>query len=73
MNHQNIYNSIIENAKSKNRIKLKKNNINYVYYETHHILPKCLNGSNDKDNLVLLTAKEHYICHKLLNKKIINA
>lgn len=37
-----------------------------IYYESHHILPKCLNGSNKKDNLVLLTAKEHFIAHKLL-------
>jgi hypothetical protein len=38
----------------------------YIYYENHHIIPKCLNGSDDKNNKVLLTAKEHYICHKLL-------
>ena len=66
MNYQKIYNNIISNAKSKNRQKLNKENINYIYYEKHHIIPKCLNGSNDKKNLVLLTAKEHYVCHKLL-------
>jgi len=63
MDYQRIYNEIIENAKFENRGKYKG-----VYYEKHHILPKCLNGSNDKDNLVLLTAKEHFICHKLLTK-----
>lgn len=79
MNYQNIYNSIIEKAKSQNRIKLRKNQRNYVYYEKHHIIPKCLNGSNDNSNLVLLTAREHFICHKLLtyiykgNRKIIFA
>jgi hypothetical protein len=37
-----------------------------IYFEQHHIIPKCLNGINDKTNLVLLTAKEHFIAHKLL-------
>ena len=33
---------------------------------THHILPKCMGGTNDKDNLVYLTHKEHKLAHKLL-------
>jgi hypothetical protein len=36
------------------------------YYERHHIVPKWMGGSNDKSNLVLLTAREHYLCHYLL-------
>ena len=36
------------------------------YYENHHILPKSMGGSNLKENLVLLTPKEHYVCHRLL-------
>jgi hypothetical protein len=39
-----------------------------TYYETHHIQPESLGGSNDKSNLVLLTAREHYIAHFLLYK-----
>lgn len=39
------------------------------YYEKHHIIPRSLNGSNEKKNLVLLTAKEHYLCHWLLVKR----
>jgi len=66
MNHQKIYESIIQKAKSENRVKLRKNNLSYIYYENHHIVPKCLNGNDEKDNKVLLTAKEHFICHKLL-------
>lgn len=38
------------------------------YTEKHHILPKCLGGSNNEDNLVRLTAKEHFIVHMLLCK-----
>lgn len=36
------------------------------YTERHHILPKSLGGSNDRSNLVALTAREHYLCHLLL-------
>lgn len=79
MNHLKIYNAIIKNAIILNRKKVNKLNINYVYYESHHIKPKCIGGLNEKDNLVILTAREHYICHKLLtyiysgNKKLANA
>ena len=38
------------------------------YSEKHHIIPKSLGGSNTKDNLVSLTAREHFICHWLLIK-----
>lgn len=38
------------------------------YTENHHIVPRCLGGTNDKENLVRLTAKEHFICHLLLTK-----
>jgi hypothetical protein len=40
------------------------------YKECHHIIPKCMNGSNSKDNLVDLSAREHFICHLLLTKMI---
>lgn len=36
--------------------------------ENHHILPKSMGGSNEKENLVLLTPREHYICHLCLVK-----
>jgi len=38
------------------------------YTERHHIIPQSLGGSNDKENLVNLTAREHFICHWLLIK-----
>lgn len=44
----------------------------YEYFETHHIIPKSLGGSNNSDNLVRLTAKEHLICHHLLSKMVEN-
>ena len=66
MNYEKIYNQIVDRAKFEARQKLHKSHVNYVYYEEHHIIPKCLGGSNDKSNLVLLTAREHFICHWLL-------
>ena len=53
------YDMIIENAQNR-QIK--------GYKERHHIIPKCLGGSNKKENLVDLTAREHFVCHWLLTK-----
>lgn len=36
------------------------------YTEKHHIIPKSLGGSNKKENLVKLTAREHFVCHCIL-------
>lgn len=57
-----VYDNLIDKARKRglDKSKLKGN------YETHHIIPKCMNGTNDVDNLVLLTIREHYIAHKLL-------
>lgn len=68
-----VYIKIIDNALEENRVKLKKDNINYKYYEAHHILPKSLYKNysifkNHPWNKVLLTAREHFICHILLMK-----
>ena len=38
------------------------------YTERHHIIPKSMGGSNDKTNVVKLTPKQHFICHRLLVK-----
>jgi hypothetical protein len=38
------------------------------YYEIHHIIPKSSGGSNDKSNLIALTARQHYIAHWMLWK-----
>lgn len=59
MNYKKIYDSLIERAKNR---KLE------CYTEQHHIIPRCLNGSNDKLNLVDLTPEEHYLAHQLLIK-----
>jgi len=40
------------------------------YKEKHHIIPKCMGGDNTKNNLVELTAREHFVCHRLLVKMV---
>ena len=67
MNYQRIYENIIEKAKNEHRQKG-----NGVYYEKHHITPRCLGGGDEKENLVLLTGREHFIAHKLLTKIHLN-
>lgn len=57
--YKRVYDEIINNAKQR------LNDTN-TYYERHHIIPKSLGGSNTEDNLVYLTAREHFICHMLL-------
>lgn len=54
------YYKIIENSR-----KFEDRN---EYTETHHIVPKCLGGSDDTSNLVKLSAREHFLCHWLLVK-----
>lgn len=36
------------------------------YCERHHMLPKCMGGTDDKNNLIDLFAKEHFEVHRLL-------
>ena len=36
--------------------------------ESHHIIPKCIGGTNDLGNLTNVTLREHFICHWLLTK-----
>lgn len=59
---------MIEQAKIRNYKKLKKEDKNYIYLETHHILPRSLGGKDTKENLVNLTAREHFLAHLLYEK-----
>ena len=59
MNYSNHYNLLIERAKLRTLTS---------YKEAHHIFPKCLGGTDDTNNLVNLTYREHYIAHLLLAK-----
>jgi hypothetical protein len=41
--------------------------------ERHHIIPKSMGGSNKKENIVELTPREHFICHWLLTKMVVDS
>lgn len=45
-----------------------KNRMLSGYVERHHIIPKCMGGTDDYENLVQLTPEEHYLAHQLLIK-----
>jgi 5-methylcytosine-specific restriction endonuclease McrA len=53
------YNQITDRARSR---------IIDDYAELHHVVPRSLGGPDTADNLVRLTAREHFICHWLLTK-----
>lgn len=56
------YNSLIE--------KRRRELVLDGYYEIHHVIPKCLGGTDDKENLISLTAREHVVAHWLLTKMV---
>lgn len=60
MNYQKIHDSIIDLAKNR-----KKPD---CYCERHHILPRSMGGDDSPENLVILTAREHFLIHWLLYK-----
>lgn len=63
MNYQKIYDDICKRGQVR---ELPKE----IYTETHHIVPKCLGGGNEKSNLTKLTAREHFLVHYILAAKI---
>ena len=57
MNYQKIYNNLIN-----------REIIRVGYVEKHHILPRCLGGLDNKENIIKLYPEEHYLAHLLLCK-----
>jgi hypothetical protein len=39
-----------------------------VYTEIHHIVPRCIGGDDNPENLAVLTPEEHFVAHLLLMK-----
>ncbi|MFA5153775.1 MAG: HNH endonuclease signature motif containing protein, partial [Clostridia bacterium] len=66
MNYKYHYDKLIQTRKLLNRKKLNKDNQNYAYYEKHHIIMSSMGGTDNKENLILLTAREHFLAHWLL-------
>lgn len=57
MDYQAHYGRLIERAKVRELS---------GYVERHHIVPRCLGGTDAEENMVGLTAEEHYVAHQLL-------
>lgn len=60
MNYRTHYLRLIEKASTRHKPA--------GYTERHHILPRCEGGGDETENLVYLTAREHYAAHLLLAK-----
>jgi hypothetical protein len=60
MNYQKIYDQLIDRGKSRV--------LENCYFETHHIVPRCMGGNDEKENLIDLLPEEHFIVHLLLVK-----
>lgn len=59
MRYAEHYDRLIDRARGRERA---------GYMERHHVVPKCRGGSDAPDNLVWLTAEEHFVAHQLLVK-----
>ena len=77
MNYKHVYMQIVSAAKNQQKLGLRpknkyyqKKNFQNQYFEFHHILPRSLfpNWSTKNSNIVPLTAREHFFCHRLLLK-----
>lgn len=65
MDYTKLYELLIETRRSKG--------IPEGYKEVHHIVPRSFGGSDDPENLVALTAREHFVAHRLLAKMYPNS
>jgi hypothetical protein len=59
VNYQRIYENLVDRAREREALE---------YSEKHHVVPRCLGGSDCPSNLVSLTPEEHYVAHQLLVK-----
>ena len=60
MNYRDHYERLICRARARSNLS--------GYVEIHHVLPRCLGGTDDAENLVALTPEEHLVAHLLLVK-----
>lgn len=61
MNYKLIYDNLIRKYKQLN-LKYDKTT------ERHHIIPRCIGGTNNFDNLIVVPTRVHYLLHLLLWK-----
>lgn len=59
MNYKKHYDKLMERSKTRTL---------EGYVEKHHIIPRCLGGTDDIANIAILTPEEHFLAHQLLVK-----
>jgi len=57
MNYHAHYERLVNRARSRSLV---------GYSERHHVIPRCMGGTDVSENVVRLTAEEHFVAHKLL-------
>ena len=62
MNYRKHYDLLIDKARKRDKNSLK-------YSENHHIIPRSEGGLDNKENMVSLTAREHFLAHWLLYRE----
>jgi hypothetical protein len=69
MNYEKIYESLIQKGIDRQKNKKRKHLVaEFGPVEKHHIIPKCMGGTNESENLVYLIPEEHVMAHLLLVK-----
>lgn len=63
MNYKKIYDSLINKWKTIDESLIDKTR----YLEKHHIIPRCMGGSDDEENIISMYARDHIIAHMLLS------
>lgn len=60
MDYKNLHDQIIARSKTRKLVD--------CYFESHHVVPKSMGGTDADENIVALTGREHYLIHWLLYK-----
>jgi hypothetical protein len=60
------YKIIKKNLNLTKGLSVRKIKKQFAYTEKHHIIPKSMNGLDKKDNIVYMSAADHFKCHQLL-------
>lgn len=61
MNYKQIYDRFIDSRRDQCML-------SNVIYENHHIIPRSMGGTDDVQNMIKLTTREHFFAHRLLAK-----
>lgn len=61
MNYAKHYERLVDRARNRSILP-------GVYFEKHHIIPRCMGGTDDLQNIIKLFPEEHYVAHQLLIK-----